>query len=554
MPVGFALVALMLGVPPQRVAASSAPTWAVGDLWRFSDVIVSGRVDGVVSGWEAGAGAIYTWVLLDVDEVFKGAISAGPLAVKQLGGLVGDTALSVIDQATFVSGERVLLFLEARPRDRSLYTAGLWQGKWQVVTFADGERVALRGGQALPLSALRQSGMSAASVTVGDGGEWSRPTVGHQRFMLMTTPFRYTFLPTVELQAGGQPGLPGGGVAEVQAAVQAWNAAGAAFRFLPGSSSSPPRCASQFLGTYGVTISYLDPCGEISNSGGTLAVGGSYFTMSASISVSGQPFRLALEGFIINNDSPIAQEFLNVSGCFQDIQLHELGHVLGLGHSSDPSAIMFPSLNRDCAGSPSALGPDDLAGIHFIYPLSLGGVPGSVSVQRASAIGELLTIDWTLGPGAAPTSHRLDFFVGSALAVTIIVGPATTVSLPLAAGTAGTFSVQVTAFAGLVPGPTSPPFAFAIGASCTEPPPTPAIVGGVVNGIAMASWVAVPGVIHYLFQAGTSPGASDLVPLTNIGTTTGVSASGVVPGFAAWVRVIAVNDCGSSVPADFLVR
>jgi hypothetical protein len=42
---------------------------------------------------------------------------------------------------------------------------------------------------------------------------------------------------------------------------------------------------------------------------------------------------------------------------------------------------------------------------------------------------------------------------------------------------------------------------------------------------------------------------------TNLGANTGVSASGLAPGFTAWVRVIAVNGCGQpSVPADFLVQ
>ncbi len=42
--------------------------------------------------------------------------------------------------------------------------------------------------------------------------------------------------------------------------------------------------------------------------------------------------------------------------------LHELGHSLGLGHSTDPSAIMFPFI-----GGTNQLGADDIAGIRFLY-------------------------------------------------------------------------------------------------------------------------------------------------------------------------------------------
>src|SRR5882672_5356361 len=61
------------------------------------------------------------------------------------------------------------------------------------------------------------------------------------------------------------------------------------------------------------------------------------------------------------------------SAQFYQVVLHEIGHALGLGHSSDPSAVMYPTLtaaDRD-------LGPSDIAGIDAIYhaeitPATLG--------------------------------------------------------------------------------------------------------------------------------------------------------------------------------------
>lgn len=48
----------------------------------------------------------------------------------------------------------------------------------------------------------------------------------------------------------------------------------------------------------------------------------------------------------------------------QTVMLHENGHVVGLDHSSDPGAIMYPSYR----GVQCELGADDEAGIRALYP------------------------------------------------------------------------------------------------------------------------------------------------------------------------------------------
>ncbi|KAI3461139.1 hypothetical protein Pfo_017802 [Paulownia fortunei] len=51
----------------------------------------------------------------------------------------------------------------------------------------------------------------------------------------------------------------------------------------------------------------------------------------------------------------------------QTIGLHELGHVLGLGHTSDGGAIMYPSIGP---GIRKGLGQDDINGIRALYHIS----------------------------------------------------------------------------------------------------------------------------------------------------------------------------------------
>jgi hypothetical protein len=77
--------------------------------------------------------------------------------------------------------------------------------------------------------------------------------------------------------------------------------------------------------------------------------------------------------------------------------LHEIGHILGLDHSPDPSAVMF----TEPGPARAHLGASDLAGIHSLYG---GGrdAPGDVTIESTSAALTLRGIapesctDWAL--------------------------------------------------------------------------------------------------------------------------------------------------------------
>jgi hypothetical protein len=184
------------------------------------------------------------------------------------------------------------------------------------------------------------------------------------------------------------------------------------------------------------------------------------------------------------------------------------------------------------------------------------GAPGKPTVTRAEAVGGILNVSWTLAAGASPTAHRLDFFSGAALVATVNAGSNTSIAIPIPPGTVGSFTVRVTAFNGSTAGPTSDPFAFGIAtAGCTSAPPTPTgISGAVASGTATVRWNASSGATSYIVQAGAAPGGAEMFN-ANVGSATTVSASGLPPGFRAYVRIIAVNACGQSAStADFLVQ
>jgi predicted phage tail protein len=186
------------------------------------------------------------------------------------------------------------------------------------------------------------------------------------------------------------------------------------------------------------------------------------------------------------------------------------------------------------------------------FTIGPGLVPGQPTDVEASVAGATLTVSWIIGSGAAPTSHVLTFFQGSTSVASLTTGASPSVQITIPGGVSGTFTVTVTAVAGTTPGPSSAPASFTIG-GCVAPLPVTGLTGAVVAATATVSWNPSPGATSYVVQAGASQGATEFFN-GNVGNVTTVSASGLPSGFTAWVRVIAVNACGSSAPQDVFVQ
>ncbi|HST22182.1 MAG TPA: putative Ig domain-containing protein, partial [Blastocatellia bacterium] len=188
---------------------------------------------------------------------------------------------------------------------------------------------------------------------------------------------------------------------------------------------------------------------------GVLAIGGLNWNSTKTKVVNGTTFRAANTGHISFN--PYAGCVYNDHCQVQEIATHELGHALGLGHSWNPcSTCGVPSdAQRDATmygiahfdGRCASLRQDDINGILFMYPTTIGG-PGSLRIVTESPL-QLALIDKTYSQslvasgGTAPYSWAIVANSGSLPAGLSISTSGVISGTPTAEGTSN-FTAQVT--------------------------------------------------------------------------------------------------------------
>ena len=108
--------------------ATTVEKMDVNRLSKIAESVVEARVTEVYCQWNSEHTQIYTYVTLDVSEVYAGKGSVGRTQIRLLGGAVGDTAMIIPGSPRFAIGEHVVLFLHDDP---TLYIpiVGLTQGK-----------------------------------------------------------------------------------------------------------------------------------------------------------------------------------------------------------------------------------------------------------------------------------------------------------------------------------------------------------------------------------------------------------------------------------------
>jgi len=371
-----------------------------------SPVIVQGRV--IESTPVDRNGGIYTETVVAVEAVVKGHTSE-TIVIREIGGRIEDRFNVVFGSPEYVKGENVLLFLWP-VADGSFQTRDLFVGKfterftkagarvWFRVEEADGtdllnselQPVAKRDVQRDAQKFSEYVAARVAGRQLARSYEVVSPEFGSDTFQanfsMISEPSMYRWFGFQRgttanwVSIGSQPGYTGGGVTELRNGMSPWvNNAGSTILYTySGSSTAAPGGLGRPNGLN--EIMFDDPLQEIdgtytASAGGVIGRGGFNNVKPSGTWTSGSPVQTyATTGDIVEGNLVI-QDGVNFSaGLLTAVIAHELGHTLGFGHSTDPTALMYASLR---SGSTGALSSDDQAGARWLYPSANSGGGGA---------------------------------------------------------------------------------------------------------------------------------------------------------------------------------
>lgn len=381
------LLALLVAAP---AAATTLVPMADADLVRTSAVVVVGAVRRIETQ-ALRSGRLVTEVTLDVEQAVKGRLASRAVVVTQPGGRVPGRMAWIDGGPEFARGERVLVFLE-RTADGRLRTNGMALGAYRVGVDGMARRALPRAdvrplrtfvGTLRALAARDQARVEPDGRVPRRRGEVLQRLVTSRFTFLGDPPGRWTTPAATFRVANADPSLGAGATnGAIAAAMAAWT--GVATSDLTLARGADTTTAASIAGGTcdgASKIQFDDPVGEIPSlvsCTGVLAIGG-FCTSTGTSTVGGVTFERIDEGDVTMN--------AGVGACFgaaglAEVLTHELGHAIGLGHSSEnpdepnddlADATMFFLAHVDGRGA--SLRTDDRAGIAAIYPGSNANAP-----------------------------------------------------------------------------------------------------------------------------------------------------------------------------------
>lgn len=447
------------------LAAFSQPVFAATAIIPGDDVmvvesraIVTGKVIGLSTRVDNNTERVYTYIRLELDTVLKGSITEREIVLKELGGETRDHGTLIFGMPHFELGQQVLLYLNTWP-DGALRVHQGFLGKFNInIDTSTGRLVVERRLEdsnvaimAAANNGTNRSDLDAYTQMVADlaASNRKRMRVFEQKY--------YSGVPMLsqptELQSAdageeitpqwvllnpaspsrwfeadsNQPvvfyvnptGAPSFAQfpADMQTAMDAWSTAGGSIRVTYGGTTTG--CGVLLAdGINTISFNNCDSYFAVSQScAGLLAVSGIIrYIPTQTKTVGGTTYGKAIEANMSFNPYALCN-FTNRCD-LQEVATHEMGHALGLGHSTDTNATMFPYVHFDsrCAG----LMPDDVQGITAIYPGSSGGArltivtadlpAGSVNADYSASLqasGGSGGYRWTVVSGQLPSGLQL---------------------------------------------------------------------------------------------------------------------------------------------------
>lgn len=393
-------------------AAAHSTTFVLMDeptLLRSSAAVIVGTITAIESGAAAPDAAISTYVHVQPERVIKGPLGLDPVVLREPGGTMADRYQVVEGAPAFWVGERALLFL-SRNRDGTLQTNSLAMGKYDLYTDPRGRTTAVRNFDPGSLLLVPETGQIVAAPRQTQRflpllrrlrrqahlerlanrpvrpltpvpEELSNPGTRFQAaYTFMTNPPSRWFQPdrgqpvVYYVDSTGDPKLgSAASQAAIDAALAAWsNVATSNLVLQDGGLTSPAAFGPCDMNR----IVFNDPFNEITNPSscsGILAIGG-YCGGGGTTVVNGTTFGQITVGKLTFNNGWSGCWFWNQCNV-SEVATHEIGHTIGLGHSTDWTATMYAFAHFDgrCAG----LKTDDMNAITFMYPRSGPIVPTS---------------------------------------------------------------------------------------------------------------------------------------------------------------------------------
>ncbi|HET9531368.1 MAG TPA: matrixin family metalloprotease, partial [Blastocatellia bacterium] len=405
------------------------------DLVVTSRMIVTGEVVSVISAWDDARTMIWTYVEIRRERLLKGEVTSERLVLRQPGGVVGPEGIAVFGQPEFAPGQKVLLYLNTA-RDGSLRVAHAFMGMFSIIDDAAGRKSVSRSVREGQVEILPRSDsaevtdraplqdyigkieqtleLEAAAIAQIEAERRDQPILAIPSEYELKRRDAGQYMPAFSFLGGGvrwheadsgqaisfnvNPNLApvaGGAAAELSRAMSAWPVqSGANIRLQSGGQTSS--CGNVADGAN--TISFGDCLNELdppSGCSGVLAQTRVAFFSSDTRTVNGVVFKRIAEADIVFNDG--LNCFLGNSSNLAEVACHEIGHAIGLGHSSDGSALMAAVAHG--RGRDANLSPDDKNGVLAIYPSSGsgGGGGGGSLINDAASVNQFVPFEMNAG-------------------------------------------------------------------------------------------------------------------------------------------------------------